>query len=250
MAEKNNVEAQNVQKDEMIIKNMLKEQNVMEYEPHVVTQMLEFAYGYLTEILSDAKAYSVHASKTTIDLDDMKLAINIMMDKSFTEPSPRHVLVETTRQFNVEILPIPKPQFGLRLPPLHHCQVGPNFNLRPTDPRPTPNKNIVVNKPPPLALRKDCTVFLKPQAPRKPLVAKKVESGNNGSRNMELARTPVTSAMSMQVAKKPVINIPKSQVARKLTIDVSQMQAARAAIMQVPRTYRDAPKKRKNQKDQ
>lgn len=52
--------------------------------------MLLFA-GYVTTIIEDAKIYSAHAKKSSVDADDIKLAIQCRMDQSFTSPPPRDV---------------------------------------------------------------------------------------------------------------------------------------------------------------
>lgn len=50
-----------------------------------------FLAGYVTTIIEDAKIYSTHAKKSTVDADDIKLAIQCRMDQSFTSPPPRDV---------------------------------------------------------------------------------------------------------------------------------------------------------------
>lgn len=47
--------------------------------------------GYVTCILDDSRIYATHAKKKTIDLDDVKLAVNMQLDRSFTTPPPREV---------------------------------------------------------------------------------------------------------------------------------------------------------------
>ena len=49
--------------------------------------------GYITEMLDDAKVYSAHANKKSIDVDDVKLAVQCKLDHSFTNPPPREVFV-------------------------------------------------------------------------------------------------------------------------------------------------------------
>ncbi len=46
----------------------------------------------MASVLDDAKAYANHAKKKTIDLDDVKLAVSMQMEQSFTTPPPREVL--------------------------------------------------------------------------------------------------------------------------------------------------------------
>lgn len=47
----------------------------------------------MTTIIEDAKIYATHAKKSTVDADDIKLAIQCRMDQSFTSPPPRDVSV-------------------------------------------------------------------------------------------------------------------------------------------------------------
>ena len=47
--------------------------------------------GYVTTIIEDAKIYATHAKKSSVDADDIKLAIQCRMDQSFTSPPPRDV---------------------------------------------------------------------------------------------------------------------------------------------------------------
>ena len=55
--------------------------------------MLFFLSGYVSDILEDARVYSNHASKKSIDADDVKLAIQCRMDHSFASPPPRDVSI-------------------------------------------------------------------------------------------------------------------------------------------------------------
>ena len=76
-------------KDAQMMAQILKDMGITEYEPRVINQMLEFAFRYVTTILDDAKIYSSHAKKATVDADDVRLAIQCRADQSFTSPPPR-----------------------------------------------------------------------------------------------------------------------------------------------------------------
>uniref|UniRef100_A0ACB8EWX0 Transcription initiation factor TFIID subunit 9 n=1 Tax=Sphaerodactylus townsendi TaxID=933632 RepID=A0ACB8EWX0_9SAUR len=78
-------------KDAQVMAQILKDMGIAEYEPRVINQMLEFAYRYVTTILEDAKIYSSHAKKSSVDADDVRLAIQCRTDQSFTSPPPRDV---------------------------------------------------------------------------------------------------------------------------------------------------------------
>lgn len=112
-----------IPKDAQVIMSILKDLGVSDYEPRVINQLLEFTYrkccinlkictgqpaspfqsasssivcyilfaGYVTCILDDAKIYANHAKKKTIDMDDVKLATHMTLEKAFTGPPPRDV---------------------------------------------------------------------------------------------------------------------------------------------------------------
>lgn len=63
-------------------------------------------------------------------MDDVKLASIMLLDKSFTGPPPREVLMEGARLKNCQPLPLIKPHSGLRLPPDRHCLLAANYKLR------------------------------------------------------------------------------------------------------------------------
>ena len=48
--------------------------------------------GYVTDVLDDAKVYSSHGNKKSIDTEDVQLAVQCRMDHSFTTPPPRDVI--------------------------------------------------------------------------------------------------------------------------------------------------------------
>ena len=54
-------------------------------------QLLEFLQRYITDVLTEARVYSEHASKTAVDLDDVRLAVQAKVNFSFTQPPPREV---------------------------------------------------------------------------------------------------------------------------------------------------------------
>lgn len=54
----------------------------------------------------------------------------MLLDKSFTGPPPREVLLEVAKQKNIQPLPMIKPHSGVRLPPDRHCLLAANYKLR------------------------------------------------------------------------------------------------------------------------
>lgn len=124
------VSPKSMPKDAQMMAQMLKDMGITEYEPRVINQMLEFAFRYVTTILDDAKIYSSHAKKATVDADDVRLAIQCRADQSFTSPPPRDFLLDIARQRNQTPLPLIKPYSGPRLPPDRYCLTAPNYRLK------------------------------------------------------------------------------------------------------------------------
>lgn len=89
-----------------------------------------FLTGYVTCILDDSRVYANHAKKKFIDLDDVRLAVKMQLERSFTNPPPRDVLLEVARAKNNIPLPFVKPNNGLRLPPDRYCLNGTNYRLK------------------------------------------------------------------------------------------------------------------------
>jgi len=119
-----------VPKDAQLMAAILKDMGVTDYEPKVINQMLEFTYRYVTDILEEAKVYSYHANKKTVDCDDVALAVHTKMDNSFTTPPPRELLLELARHKNSQPLPLIKQGIGLRLPPDRFCFLSPNYRVK------------------------------------------------------------------------------------------------------------------------
>ncbi|XP_054244642.1 transcription initiation factor TFIID subunit 9B isoform X1 [Indicator indicator] len=134
-------------KDAQVMAQILKDMGITEYEPRVINQMLEFAYRYVTTILEDAKIYSSHAKKSSVDADDVRLAIQCRTDQSFTSPPPRDFLLDIARQKNQTPLPLIKPYSGPRLPPDRYCLTAPNYRLKSLQKKVgdgTPNSNAAL----------------------------------------------------------------------------------------------------------
>eukprot|EP00088_Acartia_fossae_P036654 TRINITY_DN37859_c0_g1_i1.p1 TRINITY_DN37859_c0_g1~~TRINITY_DN37859_c0_g1_i1.p1 ORF type:complete len:176 (-),score=32.36 TRINITY_DN37859_c0_g1_i1:133-660(-) len=119
-----------IPKEAQVMAGILRALGINEYDPGVLTQMLEFSYRYITNILEDAKLYSNHARKRTIDIDDVKLAVQVNTEQTVTGPPTRDVLLELAQVRNNAHLPLVKPGAGLRLPPDRHCLTNTNYRLR------------------------------------------------------------------------------------------------------------------------
>ncbi|XP_001608253.1 transcription initiation factor TFIID subunit 9 [Nasonia vitripennis] len=128
---KNSGHVKHVPKDAQVIVSIMKDMGIADYEPKVINQLLEFTYRYVTCILDDSKVYANHSKKKFIDLDDVRLAVKMELEKSFTNPPPREVLLDVAKVKNSVPLPFVKPSYGLRLPPDRYCLNGTNYKLKP-----------------------------------------------------------------------------------------------------------------------
>ncbi|XP_073048316.1 transcription initiation factor TFIID subunit 9 [Primulina eburnea] len=120
---------EDIPRDAKIVKTLLKSMNVDDYEPRVVHQFLELWYRYVVDVLTDAQVYSEHAGKSTIDSDDVKLAIQSKVNFSFSQPPPRQMLLELARSRNKIPLPKSITQYGIPLPPEQDTLISPNYQL-------------------------------------------------------------------------------------------------------------------------
>lgn len=117
-------------KDAHVMASILSDMGISEWEPRVINQLLEFSYNYVTSVLEDAKMLSGHARKKNIDVEDVRLAVQMYSEQNVTSPPPRDVLLEVARTKNSSSLPIPKPNCGLRLPPDRFCLSSCNYKLK------------------------------------------------------------------------------------------------------------------------
>ncbi|XP_054708629.1 transcription initiation factor TFIID subunit 9-like [Uloborus diversus] len=119
-------------KYEQAVINMLKEMGVSDYEPAVVNHLMNFAYRYTSDILTDARVYSAHAKKKTIDADDIALAIKIKDETTFVSPPSKEVIAEAAAARNSMPLPCVKSSVGPRLPADRYALTSTNYRLKPS----------------------------------------------------------------------------------------------------------------------
>jgi len=134
-------------RDGRVMMAILKDMNITDYEPRVVEQLLEFAYRYISSVLEDARTLSNFARKKNtaaggsggaganagiqIDVDDVKLAVQMFAGHNLTSPPTRDILLEVASKKNSTQLPLPKTTGGLRLPPDRYCLTAVNYKLKP-----------------------------------------------------------------------------------------------------------------------
>jgi len=134
-------------KDGRVMMAILKDMNITDYEPRVVEQLLEFVYRYISSVLEDARTLSNFARKkgpaaggsgaaaanaaNQIDVEDVKLAVQMYTEHNLTSPPTRDILLEVATKKNSTQLPLPKTTGGLRLPPDRYCLTAINYKLKP-----------------------------------------------------------------------------------------------------------------------
>ncbi|KAK7580007.1 hypothetical protein V9T40_000636 [Parthenolecanium corni] len=121
-----------IPKDAQVIMAILKELGINDFDPRVINQLLEFIYWHTTITLDDARVFANHAKKKNIDVDDVKLAIQMHAEKMSSSGPPRDILLELARSKNSTSLAPIKPQSGIRLPPDRYCLTQPNYKLKPS----------------------------------------------------------------------------------------------------------------------
>lgn len=134
----------NIPKDGQVIMAIMKEMSITDYEPKTIVQLTEFVYRYATSILEEARMYANNSKKKCLDsdasnskkkfldVDDVRLALQLTCESTFTTPPPREVLMELAHVKNYSMLPPVKPHCGLRLPPDRYCLSSCNYTLKNT----------------------------------------------------------------------------------------------------------------------
>lgn len=167
MSTNNPPPAKQIPKDAQVIISILKDMGITDFEPQAITQLLEFTYRYVTSTLEDAKVYAAHANKKVIDVEDVQLAVNMQLDKNFTTPPPRDMLLEVARTKNSIPLPQIRPHCGIRLPPDRYCMTACNYELK------SSKKPVQTSKPNSVYSSSQSPIF-KPQT--KPIIKRTMQT--------------------------------------------------------------------------
>lgn len=176
---------------------ILKDVGVEDYEPRVINQMLEFAYRYVSDVLDDARVYSEYSAKKSVDADDVRLAVQMKVENTLTNPPSREMLSELAQEKNAVALPALKQQYGLRLPPDRYCTLQPNFRLKqapPTTPATVGGRTGSVSSTPSFGMQRVIG-----QQPR----PKQVASPPVGTQKPKLSTGEQSSISSAIAAAKP-----------------------------------------------
>ncbi|CAI4226618.1 unnamed protein product [Auanema sp. JU1783] len=117
---------------------LLKEAGVAEYEPTIISQLLDVAYATTAQLLTGARAISQHCSKSSIDETDVQIAMEF--SGALVDRTPDRVkILQMSAEKNSQPLPQIRHNFGLKLPNDRFCLLQPNMEWRPND---NPQQNI------------------------------------------------------------------------------------------------------------
>lgn len=94
--------------------------------------------GYTTGVLKDALQYNDHVkyvsgistgnSGSTVNTDDIRLAIASRTNYQFKPTPPKELLLELAQERNSKPLPPVIPKWGLNLPPEKYCLTGKDWD--------------------------------------------------------------------------------------------------------------------------
>ncbi|CAH1113329.1 unnamed protein product [Psylliodes chrysocephalus] len=191
-------QSKHIPKDGQVIMSIMKEMGITDYEPKTIIQLTEFVYRYATSILEESRMYANNSKQRFLGVDDVRLALQLTCESTFTTPPPREVLMELAHVKNYSILPAVKPHCGLRLPPDRYCLSSCNYTLKSTKKgmkpnfgpggpglKLTPKTNINFLKRPTVGITKQTVTIPKPvtkvisSQPQKTLLKPKIEIVQN-----------------------------------------------------------------------
>ncbi|CAG9767487.1 unnamed protein product [Ceutorhynchus assimilis] len=204
--EKLQSQLKHIPKDGQVVLAIMKEMGITEYEPKTIVQLTEFVYKYATSILQEAKMYaSNNPNKKLLDADDIRLAINLTAESTFTTPPPREVVMECAAVKNYSMLPTVKPHCGLRLPPERYCLSSCNYTLKAAQKKVIPKTGYISGGPGIKMTPKSNVSFIRKQSPA---VARQ---------NMTIPKP------TMKISGAPMTNVVKPKI--QITPNVQMVQS-------------------------
>ncbi|GFH08211.1 transcription initiation factor TAFII31 [Haematococcus lacustris] len=117
------------------VQELLSMMGVVDYEPRVDHQLLNFLHRYVTDVLLDAETYAEHAGRDGghVELDDVLLAIQARSTSTFAQPPDQDEIFELAHVVNDKELPrFPANRPGLLIPEDKDCLLAQNYQLNPT----------------------------------------------------------------------------------------------------------------------
>uniref|UniRef100_A0A1I7YY47 Transcription initiation factor TFIID subunit 9 n=1 Tax=Steinernema glaseri TaxID=37863 RepID=A0A1I7YY47_9BILA len=115
-------------RDVLLMRNILASAGIYDYDPRLISQMIEFSYAHTQNIMTEAKAISDYTGKKIVDEADVQFSLSASADKRFKNEEKRKKLMnELASQKNIVPLPAIKQMSGLRLPNDRFCLMNPSY---------------------------------------------------------------------------------------------------------------------------
>ncbi|XP_025202187.1 transcription initiation factor TFIID subunit 9-like [Melanaphis sacchari] len=102
-------------KDSQVVVAMMKNLGIRDCDEHIVNHLLEFNnYKSISLILEEAKSCATFANKSTIEVDDIQVAIKMAKDIGLHKSPPTNKLNNVANVSNKTLLPAMNPKGRLR----------------------------------------------------------------------------------------------------------------------------------------
>ncbi|CAI2349291.1 unnamed protein product [Caenorhabditis sp. 36 PRJEB53466] len=116
-------------KEAAAIIQLLAECGVNEFDPRVVSMLMDVQYTVTQKVLQMASGLSRHASKQQIDSDDVQTAADVLGVLSTRAPD-RERMLQLANDKNQQPLPSIRHNYGLKLPNDRFCQLQQNVTYK------------------------------------------------------------------------------------------------------------------------
>ncbi|XP_050308926.1 transcription initiation factor TFIID subunit 9 [Anthonomus grandis grandis] len=211
-----------IPKDGQVVLAIMKEMGITEYEPKTIVQLTEFVYRYATSVLQEARMYANNSNKRTLDIDDIRLAIELSAESSFTTPPPREVVIECASAKNYTMLPSVKPHCGLRLPPDRYCLSSCNYTLKAAQKKMATTKTTFNPANPAMKMANKSNIsFIRKQAPigRQNVTIPKP--------TMKISSSPMTTVVKPKIQITQNVQIAAPSIPSSMQVDLNSLKRKR-----------------------
>uniref|UniRef100_A0A1I7TLZ0 Transcription initiation factor TFIID subunit 9B n=1 Tax=Caenorhabditis tropicalis TaxID=1561998 RepID=A0A1I7TLZ0_9PELO len=112
--------------------SLLTECGIDEFDPRVVSMLMDVQYAITSKVLQVASGLSRHAEKQRIEADDVQTAADMLGVLSSAAPN-REKILQLANDKNQQPLPQIRHNYGLKLPNDRFCQLQQNFVYKTDD---------------------------------------------------------------------------------------------------------------------
>lgn len=129
-------------RDAKIISLLLKNHGIDECEPKVIQMLIEFAYKHTLDILQESLIYADHAERRELSIDDIRLAIQKIVNTTFVTPPTRESLSKAAAEKNSIPLPVVDNDDPIKLPREDQCLLAPHYKVTSLKIPPSASKKV------------------------------------------------------------------------------------------------------------